>query len=255
MNLRAYIVDDEPLAIERLAGLLERTGRVSILGSSISPSKALRFLQSQSVDILFLDISMPGMTGFDLLAKLPSPPNVVFTTAYDQYALKAFEVNSIDYLLKPIEASHVDRALNKVDRLRAATPPTIHFEKMFKELAASLRRGAPDYPERIASRSGDRVCFIDLVRVTHFYAEDKLTYAVADGRIYCVDHTITALEQRLDPKRFVRIHRATLLNSAWVKEVVSTFGGSVVVRLKDAQRTELAIARNRISDVKKHLGL
>ncbi|PYS35620.1 MAG: DNA-binding response regulator, partial [Acidobacteria bacterium] len=77
MNLRAYIVDDEPLAIERLAGLLERTGRVTILGSSISPSKALRFLQSQSVDILFLDISMPGMTGFDLLAKLLSPPNVV----------------------------------------------------------------------------------------------------------------------------------------------------------------------------------
>ncbi len=253
MKLLAYIVDDEPLAIDRLTGLLDKTGRVTISGTSTSPSKAVRFLQSHTVDVLFLDISMPGMSGFDLLATLPSPPNVVFTTAYDQHALKAFEVNSVDYLLKPIEPVQLERALNKVERLHSSGPSNVQFEKLFESLAASLRRGA-EYPERIASRLGDRVCFIDLVRVTHFYAEEKLTYAVADGKTYCVDDTITALEQRLNPRHFVRIHRATLLNSAWVKEV-STFGGGFVVRLKDPQRTELPVARNRISEVKKHLGL
>src|SRR5690349_18082464 len=101
MRLLAYIVDDEALAIDRLTRLLDQTGRVEILGSSTSPSKAIRYLQSHAVDVLFLDISMPGMNGFELLANLSSPPNVVFTTAYDQHALKAFEVNSVDYLLKP----------------------------------------------------------------------------------------------------------------------------------------------------------
>jgi len=254
MKLLAYIVDDEALAIDRLTRLLDETGRLEILGSSTSPSKAIRFLQSHTVDVLFLDISMPGMNGFELLANLSAPPNVVFTTAYDQHALKAFEVNSVDYLLKPIEPAQLDRALNKVERLRVAGPANIQFEKLFETLSASLKHRATDYPERIASRLGDRVCFIDLARVSHFYSEDKLTYAVAEGKTYCIDQTITALEQRLNPKQFIRIHRATLLNSRWVREA-STLGGSLVVRLKDAQRTELAVARNRISEVKKHLGL
>jgi two-component system LytT family response regulator len=254
MKLLAYIVDDETLAIERLTRLLDNTGRVEIVGSATSPSKAIRFLETHNVDVLFLDISMPGMTGFDLLGNLTSPPNVVFTTAYDQHALKAFEVNSLDYLLKPIEQAQLDRALNRVERLHARGSANIRFDKLFESLAAVLRRTGTDYPERIASRLGDRVCFIDLTRVSHFYAEEKLTYAVVDGKTYCIDQTITALEALLNPKHFIRIHRATLLNSGWVREV-STFGGSLVVRLKDAQHTELTVARNRISDVKRHLGL
>src|SRR5919198_117733 len=141
MKLLAYIVDDETLAIERLTRLLDNTGRVEIVGSDTSSSKAIRFLRTHNVDVLFLDIAMPGMTGFDLLENLSSPPNVVFTTAYDQHALKAFEVNSIDYLLKPIEAAQLERALNKVERLRAGGSANIQFEKLFESLAASLRRG------------------------------------------------------------------------------------------------------------------
>jgi two-component system, LytTR family, response regulator len=150
-------------------------------------------------------------------------------------------------LNKPFHVPELERALNKVERLRGSSPSSVQFEKLFESLTT-------DYPNRIASRLGDRVCFIDLARVTHFYAEDKLTYAVADGKTYCVDQSITALEQRLNPRQFARIHRATLLNSEWVREA-STFGGSLVVRLKDAQLTEFTVARNRISEVKKHLGL
>src|SRR5262245_24509903 len=259
MSITAYIVDDEPLAVERLRHLLEETGRVVIVGSSTSPQTAVHFLDANPVDVLFLDISMPGMTGFDLLSKLTLQPSIVFTTAYDEYALKAFEVNSIDYLLKPIDPAHLDRALSKVERLRGGASPiapnTDDIRRLLDTIAASLRQTNADYLDRIASRIGDRVCFIEVERVSHFYAEDRLTYAAADGRTYCVDHTIADLEHRLNPRQFIRIHRGTLVNLKWVKEIAHTFGGTLVVRLKDAKRTELTVARNRVHEVKARLGL
>src|SRR5262245_344558 len=109
--LRVYVVDDEPLAVKRLTRLLRQTRRVEIVGSTVNPVEAVAFLSNQSVDAVFLDIQMPGMTGFELLQKLPEEPAVVFTTAFDRFALDAFEVNSIDYLVKPIEMERLQKAL------------------------------------------------------------------------------------------------------------------------------------------------
>ncbi len=254
MTLRAYIVDDEPLAVDRLTRMLSDTGRVDLIGSNTDPSEALDFLENNAVDVLFLDIQMPGLSGFELLAELPSQPFVVFTTAFDQYALQAFEVNSIDYLLKPIDPQHLDRALTKAERLCDGASAGPNLRKMMEDLASSLKARSAEYPRRIAARVGERVCFIDLNRVTHFFAEDKLTYAMADGKAHCVDHTITELEQRLDPRRFIRIHRATLMNADWVKEIAPMFAGNLVVRLKDTQQTELTVARNRAREVRERLG-
>src|SRR5262245_35099698 len=115
--LRVYLVDDETLALKRLHRLLQETSRVDIVGSTTSPKEAVTFLASNEIHAVFLDIQMPGMTGFELLSKLPKEPVVIFTTAFDQYALSAFEVNSIDYLLKPIESQPLERALTKLERL------------------------------------------------------------------------------------------------------------------------------------------
>src|SRR5215471_5704964 len=112
---RAYVVDDELPAVKRLARLLQATGRVEIVGAEMNPAAAIAAIQLASPDILFLDIEMPGLTGFELLARVERQPFVIFTTAYDRYALKAFEVNSIDYLLKPVEPEELDRALNKLE--------------------------------------------------------------------------------------------------------------------------------------------
>ncbi len=253
--MRAYIVDDEPLAIERLKRLLSKTDRLEIAGSNTNPVAALEELGTRPVDVLFLDIQMPGLSGFDLLGRLPFQPIVIFTTAYDQYALKAFEVNSVDYLLKPIDPEQLERALVKSERMVAGLRGGTDFHAVIERLEAALKHQAPDYPARIAARIGDRVCFIDLDRVTHFYAEDKLTYAVADGKAYSVDHTIAGLEERLDPKRFIRIHRATLINADWVKEIAPSFAGGLIVRLKDAKQTDLTVARKRVHEVKARLGL
>jgi two-component system LytT family response regulator len=180
---------------------------------------------------------------------------VIFTTAYDQYALKAFGVNSVDYLLKPVEPEALERALNKVERFRGAGQSgQPDLRALLQQLTDSLRAAKPEYPDRIASRLGDRLWFIDLARVTHFYAEDKLTFAVSEGKAYCVDYTIADLERKLDPKKFLRIHRSTVVNLAWIKEVASLPGGALNVRLKDGKETDLTVARDRARDFKARLG-
>jgi len=251
--LRAYLVDDEPLALKRLARLLEATGRCRIVGACEDPETAVAFLSRNPVDVLFLDIQMPGMNGFELLARLPAQPPVIFTTAYDRYALKAFEVNSIDYLLKPIEPQQLGRALAKLERLAPEWMQAPDLRAVLERLAASLR--VPAYPDRVASRVGERVQFVELSSVSHFFARDKLTYAVAGGKSYPVDHAIAELEAKLDPNRFFRVHRSTLVNLDWVLELHPWFAGRLVLRLKDDRRTELAVARDRARALKERLGL
>jgi two-component system LytT family response regulator len=255
MKLRAYLVDDEPLALERLRRLLAGTGRVEVTGSTTEPEKAVADLTAHPPDLCFLDIQMPRLSGFEVLARLPVQPIVIFTTAYDQYALKAFGVNSVDYLLKPVEPESLERALAKVERLRGsgqlAQP---ELQGLLRQLASSLREAKPEYPARIASRLGDRLQFLDLRRVTHFHSENKLTYAVSEGKAYCVDHTIAELEKKLDPKKFIRVHRSTVVNIDWIKEVASLPGGAFHLRLKDAQHTDLTVARDRAREFKARVG-
>ncbi len=251
-HLRVFLIDDEALALKRLARLLQATGRVEIAGSATDPEAALDFLSKENVDALFLDIEMPGLNGFEMLSRLKSQPLVIFTTAYDQYALRAFEVNSIDYLLKPIESEQLDRALAKLERMRA-TGATPELRAVLEQLAHAYSTRNSEYPDRIASRIGDRVQFIELRLVTHFIAKDKLTFGVTDEKSHVVDSSISELEQKLDPKKFIRIHRSTLVNLDWVHEVHSVFAGGMIVRLKDAKRTQLQVARDRARALKERL--
>jgi two-component system LytT family response regulator len=269
--LRAYLVDDEPLAIERLTRLLAPFDNLQIAGSATDPAQALDFLNGQTadppnneqpknelIDVLFLDIQMPGLTGFDLLARLAVQPFVIFTTAFDEYALRAFEVNSIDYLVKPIEPAQLARALSKLARLRPIPKPqwqqSPELPHLLQELAQSLRAQRADYPRRIASRVGERISFLDLDEVTHFIAHDKLTFAIVNGHRHAVDQTIVELERRLDPARFLRIHRSALVNTDFIHEVNSWFAGKVVLTLKDPQHTQLPVARDRVKILKSRLG-
>src|SRR5262249_25367487 len=208
---------------------------------------AERFLRREPVDVVFLDIEMPGMNGFELLARLPEPPPVIFTTAYDQYALRAFEVNSIDYLLKPIELRHLERAVAKLDRQHVARP------EEWRALAQALASAAPGLPRRLMSRLGGRTQLVDLAAVTHFIATEKVTYAVAANRRKIVDHSLTELEQRLDSKQFLRIHRSILVNLVFVDEIEQHAGRPARVRLCDGHGTELPIARERIRELKDRL--
>jgi two-component system LytT family response regulator len=249
--LRVYLVDDERLAVERLRRLLTATGRVTIVGSSTDPESALEFLRSHPVEVLFLDIQMPGLTGFELLEQLDTEAAVVFTTAYDRYAIEAFSVNSVDYLLKPIEPERLDKALDKLTRFTGQPRPDVRA--LARELAAEL---APNRRlERIASRVGERTKVLEVARIGHFSSKDKLTFAVVNDHEHVIDYTLAELETRLDPRRFVRIHRATIVNIGFVQELFPAVDGGVLVRLKDEQKTELTVARDRVRELKERLGI
>ena len=251
MTIRAYLIDDERLAIERLIRLLAATGRVTIVGSATDPEVALEVLRDAAVDVLFLDIQMPGLTGFELLAKLDRHLPVIFTTAFDRYAIDAFGVNSLDYLLKPIEPERLDRALDKLERFAGQATPDMRA--LARELAARLTPSRR--LERIASRVGERTTVLDVARISHFTSKDKLAFAIVNGREHVIDHTLGELEAQLDARRFARIHRATIVNIAFVQELFPAVDGGVLVRLKDDKKTERRVARDRVRELKQWLGI
>jgi len=251
--IHAFVIDDEPLAVQRLTRLLNETGRVAVAGSAIDPEDGLTQLRETSVDVLFLDIQMPGMSGFELIERLDRDIPVVFTTAYDRYALEAFTVNSIDYLMKPVETERLMRTIDKLERLTSVSgAPRPDVRALARQLARELAPGRK--LERIASRVGERTTVLDVARITHFFAKDKLTFAASGGREHVIDFTMAELESHLDSRRFVRIHRATIVNVAAVQEIYPGVEG-LLIRLRDDRQTELNVARDRVRELKDRLGI
>jgi len=250
-RLRAFLIDDEPLALARLARMLDATGRVEIVGRATDPREGLAAVAAAAIDVLFLDIQMPGLSGFELLERLPAGPAVVFTTAHDEHAIRAFEVDAVDYLLKPVERARLDAALDRVAARRGAAGDELR--EVLGRLAQTLRGAA--FLEHFAARSRDRVQLIPVADVTHVLAQDRATYAVTTSAQHMLDTTLVELERRLDPARFLRINRGILVNVAWIGELRAEPGGHLAVRLKDAARTELAVSRDRARALKERLGL
>jgi len=254
--MRVFLVDDEPLALKRLARMLNATGKVEITGTSSDPLEAVEAIQRIRPDVIFLDIQMPEMSGFDVLARVEPQPLVVFTTAHDQFALRAFEVNSIDYLLKPIEAPRLEQAVRKLEKIQAGSLERPELHRLLVQLAEGINnKSSSPYLDRVPSRIGERIEFIELARVTHFFAQEKLSYAATPGKNYVVDFTIQELEQKLDPRKFVRIHRSTIVAIKFVHELYPWFAGRMKLRLKDDRQTELDVARDRAKILKERLGL
>jgi two-component system LytT family response regulator len=251
-RLRAFLLDDEPLALKRLARMLQATGRVDIVGQATDPVKGLDELAAATVDVLFVDIHMPGLTGFQVVERLPAGPAVVFTTAHDQHAVQAFEVNAADYLLKPVERARLDATLERVMG-RRAQPVEGDLRAALHRLADHLRAGA--FLDHLASKARERVQLIPVEEVTHLVARHRATYAVTAAGEHMLDMTLLELERRLDPARFFRIHRAMLVNLAWVSELRPDEDGHLMVCLKGAARAELPISRDRLRPLKERLGL
>ncbi|MBZ2185281.1 MAG: LytTR family transcriptional regulator DNA-binding domain-containing protein [Bryobacter sp.] len=248
-DLKAFLIDDEPLASERLAAMLADLG-VTVVGTETNPAKAIPRLteRSEGLDALFLDIQMPGLNGFELLAQIVQPPLVVFTTAYDQYAIRAFEVNSVDYLLKPVESEPLARAVAKLQRIPEQARPAWMAEPL--RLAELLRQANPI--KRITSRVGDIVHLVDLENISHFVAKNKLICAVVQERQFPVDFSIQTLEEK-PGSRFLRVHRSVLVNLDLILELNTRFADQITVTLRDQTRTKVTVSRDRQRAVRERL--
>lgn len=254
--LRVYVVDDEPGALRQIVQSLKATGRVDIVGTATAGDTALAEIPSREVEALFLDIHMPALSGFELLERLAANPLVVFVTAHDAHALKAFEAAAVDYLLKPVRRERLERTLDRLERHHGDSGGA-GAQALLERLSRHyLQTRGPVYADRISVDLGQqRTRLVEVAQITHFLARGKGTVAVTGAGSHLVDRALGELEDRLDPRHFARIHRSAIVNLAWVAEVRPDLGGRLSLRLKDAPGTELSVARDRVRALKERLVL
>jgi two-component system LytT family response regulator len=242
--IRVLIVDDESPSRVRLRQLLAAHADIEVAGEAGSGAEAMQLAAELHPDAILLDIQMPGCSGIDVAACLPPPrPHIIFCTAYDQYAVEAFELHATDYLLKPIGRARLAQAL---EYLRAPLPATECEESV--DRAIRSQRSAP---ARFLVRSGGHYLVIHESHVLYFGTEGSLTRLVADKGEYWMDPTLNDLERRIAPARFFRISRAALINLNAVTEVIPLPGGSGEVLLKSGQKLE--VTRRRFRDLMQSL--
>lgn len=249
-KIRALIVDDEPLARRTIRDLLTADPQVEIIGECGSGIEAVKFICKEPPDLIFMDIQMPGMNGFEALSRIEHErlPAIIFVTAFDQYALKAFEVHALDYLLKPFTDQRFEEALRQAKtniELREINKLSQSLLALLAEQAGreALTPKRKSFLARFMIRSGGRVFFIKASDVDWIAADDYYIKLHVNDKSHLLRISMNELEEKLDPKRFLRIHRSTIINSDRVKELRQSPGGEYLVVLKNG--TELKLSRSR----------
>ena len=237
MPYTCIIIDDEELALNRLRVLLDKHSEViKIIDQATNGFEALEKIELLKPQVIFLDIQMPGMTGFELLEKLNHLPVVIFTTAYDKYALKAFETNSIDYLLKPIEADRLKASVLKIKKFvnrqnKEEITQLINIVKQMKPV-----KEVTSIPVKL----GDKITLVRLSEIAFFEAKDKyVTIHTLNGKEHITDTSLKTMEERL-PDYFMRIHRAYIINKNQVVEIQKFFNSKTLIMLNDVYNSKIA---------------
>jgi len=262
MTLRAVIVDDEQLAREELAYLLGVHGGVEVVGQASHGVEAIGLVEDLRPDVVFLDVQMPGMTGFDVARRLlqaAEPPEVVFVTAYDQHAVEAFQVNAVDYLLKPVDPARLDLAVQRAGRRLAAgqtatpgNPLTNDDLERIVQLVAERQTRR----ERLAVKVGDRFLLINADEVVYASVAGDAVTIVANTLSGTSNYrTLDELQARLDPNVFWRVHRSHLVNINKIKEIVPWFSRNYILRMRDAKATEIPVSRSQTKRLREYLRL
>jgi two-component system LytT family response regulator len=246
MKYRCALVENEERSLSRLKRLLSAfPDDVEVVAEAMDGPSAVQAVRATRPDLLFLDIDLPGFSGFQVLERLDLQPAVIFTTAFNEHALQAFRTYAVDYLLKPVEAESLARALKK---LKAMGFNQAQFSSALERL---LETTGSRYLTRISCRLGDRTILVKTGEVLYVRADNKYTALHTATTEYLIDTPLVELEQQLNPKDFVRIHRSTLVNVAWIAEIRRSFSGKLTVVLMDANGTQLAASRNYADNLRK----
>lgn len=244
MSISAVIVDDEQLARDELAFLLKSVGDVDVVAQGKNGLEAVNLIKEHAPDLVFLDVQMPGLDGFAVIKKLMDKkvpvPNVVFATAYDQYAVKAFEVNAVDYLLKPFDKNRVASSIKKVkERVGSSAGPSERLENLIRSLEQK-----PQQRAKVLIKAAGRLFLVDQKDICFASIEDGVITVVTaqmDGQSNC--RTLEELLDSLDPNLFWRAHRSYLVNINRIREVVPWFKSSYQLRMDDKKQSEIPVSR------------
>lgn len=240
MSVRVLIVDDEAPARRKVRSHLAGTPGVEVVGEAASGPEAVEAIRSLRPDLVFLDVQMPGMTGFEVIAAVgpEAMPAVVFVTAFDEFALDAFEVQAVDYLMKPFHAERFRQALARaLERIARREPAPASLARLLE----GLLRKAPREAQRLLARDGERLFFIPLREIVRVSADGNYVKVhTAKGQRHHLRETLASLEARLDPERFARIHRSEIVNVDFVAEIQPFFHGDYTVVLKNGEEVRLS---------------
>jgi two-component system, LytTR family, response regulator len=243
MKLKTLIADDEPLARERLRFLLSRDEDIEITGECRNGREVLAALKEKHIDVLFLDIQMPGKSGLDVIEQLGSTlmPVTIFVTAHDHYAVKAFEVHALDYLTKPVEPGRLQMALMRA-RERIASKAALMTQEQVKAVLATLEGAAKRqaYPKRLLVHNGTRDSFVNVDEIEWIEAADYYSCLHVGSKSYMLRETIKQLASSLNPEKFVRIHRSVIVNVEQVREIFREGRSEGSVSLANGQRLKMS---------------
>jgi DNA-binding LytR/AlgR family response regulator len=240
--MRILIVDDEAPARERLKRLLVGLEDVEVVGEAGDGIQAVEMIERQGPDLALLDIQMPGLDGFGVVEALEDPPVIIFVTAYDQYAIRAFEVHALDYLLKPFSRERLAKAVRRAQgALAEGQDLSAQLRPLLESLAAEGR-----YLTRLAVRDRDCIRVLDADEVDWIGIEDEQVMVHVGDQAYPIRRTLTELEARLDPKRFFRAHRSAIVNLDRIQEIIPWFKGSHILRLTTGAEVDLSRAQARV---------
>ncbi|MCC7009177.1 MAG: response regulator transcription factor [Acidobacteria bacterium] len=258
--IRVLVVDDEKLAREELIFLLDQIGGTEVAGEATNGVEALRAAAELKPDVLFLDVQMPGLTGFEVARRLIDAgvqPQIVFVTAFDQYAIEAFSVNAVDYLLKPVDEERLEQTLDRVRR-RLASEETAKLPLTPAELekvieAVQARQGRRD---QLAIRAGERFVLVQADEVVYASLVDEAIVVVTNTVSGTSNYrTLDELQARLDPECFWRVHRSHLVNIKKIKEIVPWFSRNYLLKMKDPKATEIPVSRSQTRRLREYLQL
>ena len=255
MDLRAVLVDDEQLARDELAYLLGQVGGVEVIGQAGNGVEALGAIDRLQPDVVFLDVQMPGLTGFEVARRMldtNAPSHIVFVTAYDQHAIEAFEVNAVDYLLKPVDPARLLLAVQRTrTRLASARPLHDQVERIVRLVAEQQGRR-----ERLAIKVGERFMLVQSEEIVFASLADEGIVVVTDQHNGTSNYrTLDELHERLDPSVFWRVHRSHLVNINKIKEIVPWFSRNYILRMKDEKSTEIPVSRTQTRRLREYLKL
>ncbi len=262
MSLRALVVDDEQPAREELTYLLRQGGDVTVVGEARNGIEALGLLEDLHPDVVFLDVQMPGLTGFEVARQALAKgleTELVFVTAFDEFAIDAFNVNAVDYLLKPVDPARLEQAVQRARRRIAGergggAPGGLKNEDV--ERIVKLVTERRQRRDRLAVRVGDRIVLVPSDDVIHASLADDGIMVVAGGVSGIASYrTLDELQAHLGPETFWRVHRAHVVNINKIKEIVPWFSRNYILRMKDAKSTEIPVSRSQSRKLREYLGL
>lgn len=249
---KTIVIDDEPAARRLMKSLLsEYPAIINVVDEAGTGEEAIQKIEELKPDLIFLDIQMPDLTGFEVIEKLSHKPNIIFTTAYEQFAMKAFETFSIDYLLKPIKEERLHRAIEKLQQFGQLSQSVdiVGLQEMIKQLQA------PQKATALAIKTGDRIILLRYENIVYMEAQDKYVYVfTADGQKYLTDQTLSALEEKL-PSHFYRIQKSYIINKDKIKEMHKHFSGRYLFVMDDKVSTNLTSGRTYNENIKAEFGL